>query len=365
MSHVQSSTTLTFTVSLIQEHIVVALLRRLFLAAIVTVIACAAATFGYLYWSMTKVPLTGALPASVTVKTGDTIYIVADTLLLKDVRIIKPAFTIWARITGDASRLKAGTYQITENMTVQALLTNITQGKSQLSKISIVEGWTFRKMRETINAHPDLIHRTQHWTDAQILEAVGADYRHPEGLFYPDTYHFAPESSDLTIYKQSYDLMQKKMEAAWAARDPTVPYQDIYEALILASLVEKETGHPDDRAKIAGVFVNRIHRNMKLQSDPTVIYGMGDSYNGNIRKKDLHTDTPYNTYTRFGLPPTPIALPGIASLEAALRPEKTTAIFFVAKGDGTGMSHFSEQLKDHNVAVDEYWQRRRENASRE
>lgn len=341
------------------------LLRRLIFTAIFAAIVCAGIAFGYLYWSMTKVPLSGNIPTTITINAGDSIYQLANSLSQKNVDTTSSALILWARITGDAGRLKAGSYRIAENMTAQALLTNIVQGKSELSKISIVEGWTFRKMRETIDAHSDLIHTTTGWTDAQILKVIGANYHHPEGLFYPDTYHFAPETSDLTIYKQAYELMQKKLEAAWAAKDPTVPYQSPYEALILASLVEKETGHPNDRPKIAGVFVNRIDRNMKLQSDPTVIYGMRDRYDGNIRKRDLQTDTPYNTYTRFGLPPTPIALPGFASLEATLRPEKTSAIFFVAKGDGTGLSHFSDQLSDHNVAVGEYWQRRRENAARE
>ena len=337
---------------------------RAFMYLMITAIFVFFAATAYFYWSMTQTAISGQLPAQITINQGDNIRAVAQKLKDAQVNIPMPAFTLWARATGKASQLKAGVYLIETTMTPLALLTMMVEGRTQLSKVAILEGWTFQKMRQAINAHPDLIHDTADWTDAQILDAIGAEEGHPEGLFFPDTYHFSPQTQDLDIFKQAYSIMQKKLEAGWEARDPAIPYQNAYEALIIASLIEKESGHPDDRAKVAGVFVNRIQLKMRLQSDPTVIYGMGNKYQGRIRKVDLTTDTPYNTYTRYGLPPTPIALPGHAAIEAALRPEKTDAIFFVAKGDNSGMSHFTTNLKDHNAAVNQYWQRRKDNAKK-
>ena len=338
------------------------LLKTIF-RLLVTVTIILAIGAGYLYWSATQPVISGNLPAKITVYPGDHVYAVAERIKAQRIDLPGITFMLWARITGKASQLKAGTYLMENDMTVQMLLNMLVEGKSVLSKVAIVEGWTFEKMRKAIDEHPDLVHETKDWSHAELLKAIGANQHHPEGLFFPDTYYFSPQTKDLDIYKQAYNIMQKKLDAAWSARDPRVPYQNIYDALIMASLVEKETGHAEDRAKIAGVFSNRIRAGMKLQSDPTVIYGMGSRYQGNIRKKDLQADTPYNTYTRGGLPPTPIALPGHAAIEATLRPEKTDAIFFVAKGDGTGKSHFSDNLTEHNTAVSQYWQRRRENAT--
>jgi len=210
-------------------------------------------------------------------------------------------------------------------------------------------------MRQTVDAAPNLKHDTTRLTDQELLAKVaGADARFdgPEGLFFPDTYLFAKNVSDLSIYKQAHEMMMKRLKAAWDKREPGLPYKDPYQALVMASLVEKETGQKSERAMIAGVFVNRLKTGMLLQTDPSVIYGMGPKYDGKIRKKDLETDTPYNTYTRAGLPPTPIALPGVQSLAAALAPAKTEALYFVSRGDGT--SHFSVNLNEHNKAVDQY-----------
>ena len=340
------------------------LLRFLFRFVLVGFVIVAV-TFAYFYWAMTINTLSGKLPAYLTVEQGNTTYDITQKLASQQVNIPSMAFRVWARVTSKAGQLKAGTYLLKDGMTPLQLLNNMVDGKSQLSKITIVEGWTFQKMRQAINKHPDIVHDTQGWSDEKILKAIGAPNIHPEGLFFPDTYHFAPKTTDLAIFKQAYEAMQAKLAAGWEARDPATPYQDIYEALIVASLVEKETGHPEDRSKIAGVFVNRIRKNMKLQSDPTVIYGMGERYQGRIRKVDLTTDTPYNTYTRHGLPPTPIALPGYASIEATLRPEKTNALFFVAKGDDSGRSHFSADYQSHQAGVKDYWQRRKENAAQQ
>lgn len=207
-------------------------------------------------------------------------------------------------------------------------------------------------MRQVINAHPSLKHDTAAWSDQELMGKVSGDYTKPEGLFAPDTYLFAKNSSDLQIYKQAHNLMLKRLNAAWVARDQTLPYTSPYDALIMASIVEKETGRKSERTMIAGVFVNRLRQGMLLQTDPTVIYGMGDNYKGNIRKRDLLTDTPHNTYTRVGLPPTPISLPGSESLHAALNPAPTDAVYFVARGDGS--SQFSENLDAHNNAVNKY-----------
>jgi UPF0755 protein len=207
-------------------------------------------------------------------------------------------------------------------------------------------------MRQAVDAAPNLKHETAKLSDKELLAKVAPDFKAPEGLFFPDTYLFAKNSSDLQIYKQAHEMMIKHLKAAWEKRDPNLPYTDPYQALIMASLVEKETGQKSERSMIAGVFVNRLKTGMLLQTDPTVIYGMGEKYDGKIHKKDLETDTPYNTYTRAGLPPTPIALPGVASLAAALTPAKTEALYFVSRGDGT--SHFSANLNEHNKAVNQY-----------
>ena len=207
-------------------------------------------------------------------------------------------------------------------------------------------------MRQAIAEHPALKHDTVQLPDNELLEKVAPDYKFPEGLFFPDTYLFAKGVSDLQIYKQAHAVLLKRLNESWGKRNPSLPYKTPYEALIMASIVEKETGQKSERDMIAGVFINRLKRGMLLQTDPTVIYGMGEQYKGQIRKRNLQTDTPYNTYTRAGLPPTPIALPGAAALAAALNPAKTESLYFVSRGDGT--SHFSGNLDDHNRAVNKY-----------
>jgi UPF0755 protein len=216
----------------------------------------------------------------------------------------------------------------------------------------VIEGWTFRQMRRAIAAHPDLAQDTAGLADGELLRRIGAIEPHPEGLFMPSTYRFAPGASDLDIYRQAYRLLKRTLEESWAARSAGVPLSSPYEALVLASIVEKETGRDADRGRVAAVFVNRLRLGMMLQSDPTTIYGMGDRFDGNLRRADLRADTPYNTYTRNGLPPTPIALPGKASLAAALNPENSPALYFVARGDGS--SEFSTDLAAHNRAVERY-----------
>jgi len=207
-------------------------------------------------------------------------------------------------------------------------------------------------MRKAIDACPDLKHDTKSWSDRDLMKKLNADYSLPEGLFFPDTYLFAKGTSDLLVYQQAYAAQLKRIDEAWEARSSGLPYKNKYEALVMASIIEKETGQKSERSMISAVFANRLKNGMLLQTDPTVIYGMGDRYQGKIYKKDLLTDTPYNTYTRAGLPPTPIALPGLASLTAALNPAHSEVLYFVARGDGTSV--FSDNLSDHNRAVNKY-----------
>lgn len=261
-------------------------------------------------------------------------------------------FVMLVRLMGEAGDIKAGSYSLTHEISPLQLAQMITRGDVNLKQVRIVEGWTFRQMRQELDASPYLVHDTQGMSDAQLLQAIGAPEGHPEGLFFPDTYHFATGTSDLNIYRHAYQTMQQRLQAAWLIRDPELPLATPYQALILASIVEKETGAPYDRSKIAGVFVNRLNIGMMLQTDPSVIYGIGPQFDGNLRKRDLLQDTPYNTYRRAGLTPTPISLPGEDALQAALHPAHIDALYFVARGDGS--SHFSSNLNEHNRAVNRY-----------
>lgn len=257
-----------------------------------------------------------------------------------------------AKLTGNTQKMRAGVYEVQAQDSPWEILNKIVRGAGRLEALTIVEGWTFAQMRTAIEKHPAI--RTElrglapraHW---QALNLPGA---HPEGLFFPDTYLFAPGTTDKEIYRLAFTAMQRELNQAWQERAPNIPLQTPYEALILASIVEKETGIEADRGKIAGVFVNRLKLGMRLQTDPTVIYGLGERFDGNLRRRDLETDTTYNTYTRAGLPPTPIALPGRAALRATLQPTATRALYFVARGDGS--SQFSDNLDDHNRAVARY-----------
>jgi len=263
-------------------------------------------------------------------------------------------FVLLARVMDKSIQLKAGNYELKHPVTPLQLLQIITKGEFSQRKIGIIEGWTFKQFRGALNTNRYLAHDTIGLTDTEILQRIGAVEQHPEGLFFPDTYNFVAGSSDLAILRIAYRTMQQRLQEAWDSREANLPFQTPYQALILSSIVEKETGTAGDRGMIAGVFVNRIRKGMRLQTDPTVIYGLGDKFDGNLRKRDLLADTPYNTYTRRGLPPTPIALPGLAALHASLHPAKTDALYFVARGDGS--SHFSSNLISHNRAVKKYQQ---------
>ena len=262
------------------------------------------------------------------------------------------ALVLLARLLGVEASIKAGSYEIARGVTQLQLLRKLTRGDFTQAELAFIEGWTFRQMRERLDAHPDLRHETTGIPEAEIMRLLGAPEVAAEGLFFPDTYLFAKRSSDVDLLARAYRAMQRHLAREWSARAAALPYRDPYQALIMASIVEKETGREQDRSLVAAVFVNRLRQGMLLQTDPTVIYGLGENFDGNLRKSDLLADTPYNTYTRAGLPPTPIAMPGLASLRATLHPELSEALYFVARGDGT--SHFSHTLPEHRQAVTRY-----------
>ncbi len=288
----------------------------------------------------------------INVPAGASARAIARALREQGVDVNTELFVLAVRFTEATQSLRAGRYEILRGMRLADVIERLRRGETLKEKLTIVEGWTFREMRTAVAAHPQLRRDSEKLTDAQVLAAVGGNEPHPEGLFAPDTYVFEAGSSDLDVLRQAYRAQRTRLARAWDQRSADLPLKTPYEALILASIVEKETGRPAERGRIAGVFINRLRIGMLLQTDPTVIYGLGNKFDGNLRKRDLTTDTPYNTYTRGGLPPTPIALPGQASIDATLKPDPTRALYFVARGDGT--SQFSESLAEHNRAVVKY-----------
>lgn len=257
-----------------------------------------------------------------------------------------------ARWRGVTTAIKAGSYAVNTGVTPEQLLAKLARGNMTQGESTLVEGWTFAQWRARLDQHPDLKHETRDLPESEIAGRLGIEGGRIDGWLFPDTYLFDKQSSDLELFARAHRAMRRKLEGAWNERDPGLPYRNPHEALIMASIVEKETGRADDRALVAAVFVNRLRKGMLLQTDPTVIYGMGEKFDGNLRKRDLQTDTPWNTYTRSGLPPTPIAMAGKAALLAAVRPASSTALYFVARGDGT--SQFSNTLDEHNRAVNQY-----------
>ena len=264
-------------------------------------------------------------------------------------------FELLGRLLGRATRIKAGSYEITGQTTALQLLDKLTRGEVSQGKLVLVEGRTFAEFRAVLNQSPNLLHESRDLPNAALLARIGAQESHPEGLFFPDTYWYDKNSSDLALLVRAYHAMQRHLAAAWAKRNPDLPLKTPYDMLILASIVEKETGLASDRPQVAAVFVNRLRIGMPLQTDPSVIYGLGARFDGNLRRIDLQTDTPWNTYTRGGLPPTPIALPGLAALQAAANPPPSNNLYFVAQGAaGNGASVFSRTLEEHNRAVAKY-----------
>lgn len=268
-------------------------------------------------------------------------------------------WSLWLRATGQAGKLKAGEYMLEPGLTPVGLIKLMVEGKVRQYSITLVEGRTFYQMMDVINASPHLVHTVNGMTHGAIMKRIGYAGQHPEGMFFPDTYKFPKGMSDVNVLRQAYDAMQSRLNSAWESRAENLPFKSAYEALTMASIVEKESANKSERKQIAGLFINRLRIGMRLQTDPTVIYGIGESYDGNIRFKDLRTDTPYNTYTRKGLPPTPIAMPGQEAIDAVMHPDTTPYLFFVAKGNGSGTHVFSTTLAEHEAAVDKYQRKKK------
>jgi len=314
-------------------------------------LAAAVLAGGIAWWIDRPLPV-AADTVEVSIEPGSTPRQVAQAWV--DAGVAVPAWTLyeWFRWSGDAKRIRAGSYEIDRSVSPRQLLQKMVRGDGTLAAVRLGEGWTFRQVRAELARAEALEPRTVNMSDAQVMTALGAPGQAPEGRFFPDTYTYSKGSSDLAVLRRAHGAMQRRLDAAWAMRSPETPLRSADEALTLASIVEKETGAAADRGKVAGVFVNRLRIGMPLQTDPTVIYGLGEQFDGNLRKRDLLADTPFNTYTRTGLPPTPISMPGKAALEAAVQPEPTKALYFVARGDGT--SEFSDNLAAHNRAVNQY-----------
>ena len=306
-------------------------------------------TIGYYAINPIRLP---SLPFEFSINQGSSLKAAARQMQQVGILSNEWMFVTLARFLGKTTQIKAGNYELEAALTPLELLDIMTRGQVNQNEISIIEGWTFNQLRYALNANSSIRHDSTALSEAEIMKRIGATESQAEGLFFPDTYYFAAGTSDLNMLKRAYLTMQKHLQESWQTRSQNLPLASPYQALILASIVEKETGQAKDRSMIAGVFINRLRKGMLLQTDPTVIYGMGDKYDGNLHKQNLQTDTPYNTYTRAGLTPTPIALPGLAALQAALHPAKTDALYFVARGDGS--SEFSGSLVQHNRAVNKY-----------
>ena len=311
---------------------------------------------GYAAWYVSTPLALASVPVEVEIPRGASLRGVMDALESAGIRVRRFEFETLARALRKERAIKAGSYESAEPATPTELLEKLTRGDVTQAEVRLIEGWTFGQFRAALDASPDLRHDTAGLEDTQILARLQAPEPHPEGLFFPDTYLFGKGSSDLAVLRRAYLAMQRHLKREWDAKMPELPYQTPYEALIMASIIEKETGKPEERDLIGGVLVNRLRIGMRLQVDPTIIYGLGNSFDGNLKKNHLLEDGPYNTYTRAGLPPTPIAMPGFASLRAAMHPGKTEALYYVSRGDGS--SQFSRTLDEHNRAVSRYQLRR-------
>lgn len=287
-----------------------------------------------------------------TIDPGSSLRAATREMVAAGVELDPWALLLLARLLGVEASIKAGSYEVARGVTPMQLLRKLTRGDFTQAELAFIEGWTFRQMRERLDAHPELRHETAGLPEVEIMRLLGEPGTSAEGEFFPDTYFFAKRSSDIALLARAHRAMHRHLDREWQSRAVGLPYADPYQALIMASIVEKETGREQDRSLVAAVFVNRLRQGMLLQTDPTVIYGLAGAFDGSLHKRDLLRDTPYNTYTRRGLPPTPIAMPGLASLQAAMHPAPSAALYFVARGDGS--SHFSQTLAEHNQAVARY-----------
>ncbi len=286
------------------------------------------------------------------IKSGKTLTHVAKNLQSRGL-IETASYLVWlGKLSGTANDIKAGEYRFKDGITPERLLEQIVNGETLQYALTIVEGWTFRQLMDAVHSNEYLLHTLSDYNDEQIMEQIGHKGEHPEGRFLPDTYHFPRFTTDVDFLKRAYNAMQNLIEKEWPNRAIDVEYKTPYEALIMASIVEKETSLPSERKLIAGVFNRRLIKRMRLQTDPTVIYGLGRTFDGNIRRRDLRKDTPYNTYLHSGLPPTPIAMPGRDAVIAALNPQPGEELYFVSRGDGS--HQFSTTLEAHNAAVVEF-----------
>lgn len=324
------------------------LIKRLFVLAVLAALMLA----GGLAWYGNQPLHIEPLPKTFNVMPGTHLRSLSVMLEREGVIGNAPVFWLLGRVLGKGAALKAGVYTLDKPPTPLALYGKIERGEVSQAVVQFIEGWNWREVRAALAAQPLLKHDSAGMSDVELLQAIGAEESHPEGLLFPDTYSFAPHSSDLNVLRHAYRLQQAKLMAAWETRAPGLPYRTPYDALIMASIVEKETGAAFERPRIAGVFINRLRLGMRLQTDPTVIYGLDERFDGRLRRVDLQADTPYNTYTRIGLPPTPIAMPSEAAIQAALNPAKTDALYFVSRNDGTHV--FSSNLDAHNRAVNRY-----------
>jgi UPF0755 protein len=304
-------------------------------------------------WQWLRSPLALAAPSvELSIEPGSNPAEVARAWVAAGVQTDARLLYQWFKWSGQARQIRAGSYEVHAGVTPRELLDKMVRGDQVLEQLRLIEGWNWRQVRAALAAAPHLQPRTAGMSDADVMAALGAPGVAPEGRFFPDTYAYSRGVSDLTVLRRAHEAMNKRLATAWTQRKPGLPLKSADEALILASIVEKETGAPADRSRVAAVFVNRLRIGMPLQTDPTVIYGLGEAFDGNLRKRDLQTDTPFNTYTRGGLPPTPIAMPGAAALQATLNPAPVRALYFVARGDGS--SQFSDDLAAHNRAVNQY-----------
>lgn len=337
-------------------------MRKLLRALSVLLLLGAVAGAGLAWWAhrWLQTPIaTLTERTTFEVPKGASLRTVASTLNDQKLLDQPQVWTLWARIAKRDHSLKAGEYALSPGLTPSGLLDLLNSGEVLLHSITFIEGSTFADLRKALAQDPAILNKYAARTPQEVMQALGQPDLHPEGQFFPDTYRFPRNTTDIELLGMAFRRMQQELKTAWESRAPDLPLAGPYEALILASIVEKETALDTERAQIAGVFVERLKRGMRLQTDPTVIYGMMADYDGNIRRTDLLRDTPYNTYTRAGLPPTPIALPGLDSIRAAVRPDMTGALFFVATGNGDGSHYFSRTLAEHNAAVKRYLQKLR------
>ena len=318
---------------------------------VVLVLAAAAVAGGAAWWLNRPMSLS-ADSVELSIELGRSPREIAHDWVQAGVQEPSELLYQWFRWSGESRKIRAGSYEVGRGVTPIGLLNKMVRGDESLAVVRLIEGWTFRQFRAELAKAEALKPVTAAMTDAELMQAIGAPGVLPEGRFHPDTYAYSKGSSDVAVLKRAYRAMTQRIDAAWRERRPDSPLRSADDALVLASIVEKETGIASDRGKVAGVFINRLRIGMPLQTDPTVIYGLGAGFDGNLHKRDLLADTPYNTYTRNGLPPTPIAMPGKASLLAAVRPDPTKALYFVARGDGS--SEFSSTLAEHNRAVNKY-----------